>query len=208
MSTTTPLTRRIVLVCIAITLTGGAVTSCSKSDHDHSEEYIEGGPAAGEHTGPLMPYNAKWEHLTDQPPEKVATEVVRTLAELPASTTAEQTADTLNGVVTTECWNTITDNPQQIIPTITGPNYRQWADAGGEQTATVTISDEQHPPDTDTTWARKVGTVRQLEGTKLEAHDTWLVSLEKPSDQWRVSTIQVIETNYATARGKEDTQHG
>lgn len=207
MTTTTPLTRRIALVCIAITLTGGAVTSCSKSDH-HEEDYVEGGPAAGEHTGPLMPYNAKWEHLTDQPPEKVATEVVRTMAELPASTTAEQAVDTLNGVVTTECWNKITDNPQQIIPTITGPNYRQWADSGGTQTATVTISDEQHPPDTDTTWARKVGTVRQLEGTGLNAHDTWLVSLEKPSDQWRVSAIQVIETNYAKTSDKEDTPHG
>lgn len=98
----------------------------------------------------------------------------------------------MRGVVTPELWTQLRDDPASVVPTMTGPAWRAWDSAGGGVTVTVRQDEEQHPPDTDTTWTRKWVVTRQLAGSTSPLDTTYAVALRKISGQWRVSDLRLL----------------
>lgn len=187
-----------------VVLSAMALASCSSGEQDQAadetmmHEAYDGGEGGTtvEKTEDAMPYGDGYEHLTNKPPEDVAQAALERLGE-----SSSQEVDTgeaikrLNGVVTPQLWSQISTSPEQVVPTSTGTMWRAWDQAGGHAQATASMDGEQHPPDTETSWARKYSLTRKLDGQDYELVDTYIVECTKVQGQWRVSDMQLLSTS-------------
>ena len=141
-----------------------------------------------------MPYGAGFEHLQDQPPEAVAETALLRLGHATPDQVEDQAAavELLRGIVTPELWRRLTADPSEVVPFMAGPAWRSWDSAGGAVQVTVRQDDEQHPPDTATSWARKFLVTRQLAGSPTPLDTTYIVGLKKLSGQWRVDDLRLL----------------
>lgn len=177
----------------AIILALALTSACGTDEHDEHDNHAgqpPQGPATVEVT---MPYGEGFEHLQDQPPEAVAETALLRLAHANPAEVEDRDAavQLLRGVVTPELWGRLTDDPESVVPLMTGPAWRAWDSAGGGVQATVQQDTEQHPPDTPQAWARKFSVTRQPAGSAPLRH-TYIVGLKKVSGQWRVDDLRLL----------------
>lgn len=171
------------------------LSSCAGQDDDGYVDNHDGHSPHGPETAEIiMPYGEDFEHLQNQPPEVVAEAALLRLAQATPDQVEDQdaAAATLRGVVTPELWSRLRANPESVVPIMTGPAWRAWDSAGGGVEATVRQDNEQHPPDTATTWTRKFVVTRQLDGSTTPIDTTYAVELRKLSGQWRVSALLLL----------------
>lgn len=188
------------VLAAALVVTGCSSTDEPTDDHPMHEHYHgdEGG-TTDQRPEDAMPYGEHYRELSNQPPEVVVTTALTRLAEATSAEVDTGTAvDRLNGVTTPALWSTITADPSLVVPTMPGPMWREWDEAGGTQTATVQQDGEQHPPDTDTTWARKFAVTRSPDGQVIELHDSYVVECTNISGQWRISDLRLLSTTATT----------
>lgn len=187
------------IALVAITISG-----CSSGERDQDvdeavmHEHYEGGEGGTtvEKTEEAMPYGQGYEHLTNKPPEVVAEAALERLGEATSQEVdSGEAVQRLNGVVTGALWSEIRSYPERVVPTATGTMWRDWDEAGGQAKASASMDSEQHPPDTDTSWARKYSLTRKLDGQDYELVDSYIVECTKVQGQWRVSDMQLLSTS-------------
>lgn len=182
-------------VAAATILTLALTAACGTTDDQDGHDNHAGNPPTGPTTAEvIMPYGAGFEHLQDQPPEAVAETALLRLGHATPDQVEDQAAavELLRGVVTPELWRRLTADPSEVVPFMAGPAWRSWDSAGGAVQVTVRQDDEQHPPDTATSWARKFLVTRQLAGSPTPLDTTYIVGLKKLSGQWRVDDLRLL----------------
>ncbi|WP_342318692.1 hypothetical protein [Corynebacterium mayonis] len=142
-----------------------------------------------------MPYGPGFEHLANKGPETVATAAMEhlctfTAAEYDAMTVHER----LQGITTPKAWRAVTADPSTITPHMILRSWDTWDRAGGTQRAEVTISNEIHPEDSDTTWHRKMACTRIMDGFDEIFIDDFVVILEKNRGQWRIDHLSLLSS--------------
>lgn len=139
------------------------------------------------------PYGPGWEDLTGKDAEVVATAALTKLCEHTATELDRGEAyKRLNGVVTPDLWQRMVDNPAAVVQWIPAPVWEDWASHGGTQTAHVSVTDEEHPADTEESWARKMVCERHLSGIESPVMDTYLVVAEKSDGVWKLSRLELL----------------
>lgn len=181
-------------VAAAMVLALALTAACGNdepAEHDNHAGQSPKGPATAE---VIMPYGEGFEHLQNQPPEAVAETALLRLAHATPAQIEDQDAavQLLRGVVTPELWRRLTTDPAAVVPFMTGPAWRAWDSTGGGVHVTVKQDDEQHPPDTTESWARKFSVTRKLDGSETPVKDTYIVGLRQISGQWRVDDLRLL----------------
>lgn len=178
------------LVAAAIALTA----ACSTEEHQDQDNHDGHSPMGPETAEVIMPYGDGFEHLQNQPPEAVAETTLLRLAHATPDQIEDQAAavERLRGVVTPALWRRLAADPAAVVPFMPGPAWRAWDSAGGGVQVAVAQDAEQHPPDTDSTWARKFTVTRQLDGSPTPIADTYIVGLRLLSGQWRVDDLRLL----------------
>ena len=196
-------TRKLVAVscCAALFLTSACGGGHSgHDDHMHPHDHGDLGPTETLPYTPATPYGPGWEQLEGKPPEAVATNVVEYIVKATPAQSPAQIVENLNGVLTPEALGALTAHPGRIDATPIMPVLEAWQAAGGGIPVNAEVSAEQHPADTETSWARKIQTTRELEGIDEALVDVWMVELSRDHDRdnWRLNQIARLDSSYST----------
>lgn len=169
-------------------------------DHMHPHDHGDLGPTETLPYTPATPYGPGWEQLEGKSPEAVATNVLEYIVKATPAQSPTQIVESLNGVLTTEALGALNAQPGLVDATPIMPVLEQWQAAGGGITVHTEVSAEQHPADTETSWARKMQTTRELEGIDEALVDVWMVELSRDHDRdnWRLNRIARLDTSYST----------
>ncbi|MEV6096194.1 hypothetical protein [Nocardia sp. NPDC051981] len=86
-----------------------------------------------------------------------------------------------------------TDTTAHILAPITGPQWQRWRDLGVSVVATAHLGADDHPPDTDVTFARVAAVTLQPDNRDPSILLTVFVRATRPDSSvaWRVSALEV-----------------
>ncbi|AKK07393.1 hypothetical protein CMUST_15520 (plasmid) [Corynebacterium mustelae] len=179
------------VVCGVLTISG-----CGHIHHDHPMEDPHasyGEPPDTTRPDWRSPYGKGFEDLAGKGPEDVAhTALERLCSFTPEEAWSGTVIQRINGVVTPALWGQISHNPNQVVPITTGPMLRQWEEAGGGVTVAIEGSAEPPPPNTDTTWHKKMVCIRYWDGYDYGFSDVYLVQVTKSDDVWKVARLELL----------------
>lgn len=169
-------------------------------DHMHPHDHGDLGPTETLPYTPATPYGPGWEQLEGKSPDDVATNVLEYIVKATPAQSPAQIVESLNGVLTPEALGALTAHPGRIDATPIMPVLEAWQAAGGDITVNAEVSAEQHPADTETSWARKMQTTRELEGIDEALVDAWMVELSRDHDRdnWRLNQIARLDSSYSS----------
>lgn len=174
----------------------GAADHHGHDDHDHPLDDVHatyGNPPDTTRPDWRSPYGEGFEDLAGKGPEEVAYRALEKLCSFTPEEAWDRTViQRINGVVTGNLWGQIARNPSQVVPVLTGPMLRQWEDGGGGVKVVVKTSGEQHPPNTDTTWHKKMDCTRWWDGYDYGLSDVYLVQVTKSDDVWKVERLELL----------------
>jgi len=173
------------------------VTSCTKHAMEHEEAELPLGdiPTESRRDDWKYPYGPGYEHLAGADAETVARTALEKLCSFtPEELDADAVVDRINGVVHPPLWSEISSDPSLVVPIVPGRMAGDWELSGGETKATVLVSAEQHPPDTDNSWSRKMNGVREWSGFEQPFWDLYLVTVTKREDSWRLDQLKLLST--------------
>ena len=93
-----------------------------------------------------------------------------------------------------QLYQQVKDDQKLLVATISQPELRQWKQAGGTTTVKVKVTEEDHPKDTDTSWARKVVCEQTKAGVTHTLGVVYLVVVTKEDQQWGLSELKLLSS--------------
>lgn len=184
----------VVAVSVGLAACGGG-DSDEHAGHEHLDHFTEEPGYTVTNPDDAVPYPERLRYLEGQSAEQVSTEALRLLTEFTSTAYDKGTVvDPLNGLTTTPLWGELTADPTSHVMTLTGPTWRAWDQAGGPQRVDISVVNEQHPEDTDTSWTRKFSVVHHLDGISRPITDTYIVGVEKTAGKWFVDDLRLLST--------------
>lgn len=91
-----------------------------------------------------------------------------------------------------ELWSAISADPSLVVPEVSTETREQWERHGGTTAVAVSVSGEQHPPDTAHSWNRKMDCTRFWPGFSEPFVDVYVVTATEEDGVWKIQRLWLI----------------
>lgn len=91
-----------------------------------------------------------------------------------------------------DLWAAISTDPSLVVPEVSTETREQWERHGGMTAVAVSVSGEQHPPDTTHSWNRKMDCERFWPGFSEPFVDVYAVTATEVDGVWKLQRLQLL----------------
>lgn len=181
------------VVLIGVVGVAGCTTTPSNSDSDqvetseqHLDHYDEEPGYTVTNPDDAYPYAEKFNYLKTADAHTVGSSVMEELFTFTPGEYSKNTAFKRIEGISTSKLNRYLDSkePADMLGVVSGPMWRSWYDNGGGVDIVVEESNEQHPPDTETSYARKYVINRRLQGENYLISTVVAATFVKEHGKW------------------------
>lgn len=129
-----------------------------------------------------------------QPAELAVTAVAKLCTFTPKEYETGTVIERLKPYSHPQLYQQLKKQPELVVETIPKQDLHTWKHAGGVTTVTVRVTEEDHPKDTATSWARKVVCEQTRSGFDRTQAGVYAVVVTKKDQQWALSSMKLLSS--------------